>query len=844
MAIDFLRVGGSRRPVLIDPRDIFRALPTKPWPRLRLEQGEVLKGWFGRKDARDVVIKQNTGGGKTVVGLLIAQSSINDGVGPAIYLTPDTYLAAQAKKEAERLGIAVTGDRYDERFVSSEAILVTTFQKLVNGRSSFGVIGTGRSITSIGTVIVDDAHAALALAERQFTVTVARSHPAYNSLVSLFQDSFEQQSPSGWTAIDGGVPSTPVAVPFWDWSSRVERVRAILQPFASDDDEKWIYFAWPALSQVLSLCSATVTAEQFEIKPLCTPIDLIPAFAQAKRRIYLTATLADDSVLVTELGAGAADVAAPVTPERAADLGDRLILAPLALNPSADEGVVREMVKEISDGDWASDGTTESEPINVIVLVPSDARAAAWQPFANHTCHVDDLHEVVAKLKSGEHLGLVVLVNKYDGVDLPGDACRLLVIDGVPFPLSPSESREASALRGTDTFAARQVQKIEQGMGRGIRDAEDYCAVLVLGADLAMTLRAPAYLRHYSPATRRQIDLSADIAAQIKNQGLESIREVVALFLSRDPGWLAASSEAIAGIEYDHAGQVSDIAAARRRGFDLARANQMAEASSEIKHALTSIASPYEAGWYEEEAARYQHFVDRDGAQGTLRHASIANLNVMTPLAVPPVTRSRPAAEQARAASDFLAAHYSTGVELELGIQAMLGGMVFDPARVPEAEEAFERLGRHLGFPSERPDKIYKTGPDALWSVREDLQLVIELKTGVARQDLRIIKTELDQLSGHVNWHAENYGSGYDNVPVLVHPSSVHRADGTPAPGTRILTPEGIEQLKDRVRAFSREVAMNGGWKNEDRVRALLASHQLLGRNALLRSSVRPTREE
>ena len=30
------------------------------------------------------------------------------------------------------------------------------------------------------------------------------------------------------------------------------------------------------------------------------------------------------------------------------------------------------------------------------------------------------------------HVGLVVLINKYDGIDLPDDACRVLVIEGLP----------------------------------------------------------------------------------------------------------------------------------------------------------------------------------------------------------------------------------------------------------------------------------------------------------------------------------------------------------------------------------------------------------------------------
>ncbi len=72
MALDWNRIGSSSQQLLIRPRDIFAALPNKPWSYLRAEQGEVLEGWYGRKDKRDVVIKQNTGGGTTVVGLAVA----------------------------------------------------------------------------------------------------------------------------------------------------------------------------------------------------------------------------------------------------------------------------------------------------------------------------------------------------------------------------------------------------------------------------------------------------------------------------------------------------------------------------------------------------------------------------------------------------------------------------------------------------------------------------------------------------------------------------------------------------------------------------------------------------
>jgi hypothetical protein len=503
-----------------------------------------------------------------------------------VYLAPDTYLAAQVIGEAERLGITVVSNPRDHRFTAGEAVLVTTFHKLVNGRSVFGVGGTGRPPRPVGTVVVDDAHAALAIAEGQFKIQVPSGHAAYGELLKQFAGALKHQSPSSWASLQEGGHAGPIRVPFWSWTASQDRVLHILRKYGDDDQEKWIYFSWPLLQQTLHLAVATVTSREIEIRPPCPPIDLIPSFAQAKRRVYLTATLADDGVLVTELGADPDDLAMPVTPDRAADLGDRLILAPMAVTPRASAHGIRELVREFADGDRTSTGTPTAPRLNAIVVVPSDRAAEAWNSYADIVCHVRNLHGVVERLKAGEHLGVVVMVNKYDGIDLPGAACRLLVLDGVPTPLSPAESRESLALMGSETYLARRVQRIEQGMGRGIRDAEDYCAVLLMGNELASTLTSPQARTMYSPATRAQIDLSIEVAMQIKGEGLASIREALSVFLNRDPGWLAASSRAIAGVEYDREGHVRAPATARREAFNLARAGQPYEASQKILDSL------------------------------------------------------------------------------------------------------------------------------------------------------------------------------------------------------------------------------------------------------------------
>lgn len=77
---------------------------------LRGPQDQVLEKWFARRDQRDMVVKLNTGGGKTVVRLLVARSSLAEGKGPVAYLVPNKYLVDQVVAEARRLGIAVVTD--------------------------------------------------------------------------------------------------------------------------------------------------------------------------------------------------------------------------------------------------------------------------------------------------------------------------------------------------------------------------------------------------------------------------------------------------------------------------------------------------------------------------------------------------------------------------------------------------------------------------------------------------------------------------------------------------------------------------------------------------------------
>src|SRR5438876_971776 len=93
--IDFsnLRTGVSADTTK-SPRELFNLLPSKApkYTYLRDVQAEVLDRWAERRSARDLTIKMNTGSGKTVVGLLILKSCLNDGVFPAVYVAANPHL--------------------------------------------------------------------------------------------------------------------------------------------------------------------------------------------------------------------------------------------------------------------------------------------------------------------------------------------------------------------------------------------------------------------------------------------------------------------------------------------------------------------------------------------------------------------------------------------------------------------------------------------------------------------------------------------------------------------------------------------------------------------------------
>lgn len=145
--VDFKKRLGQRIiEKLVDPREIYNTLDRRSETGpLRPAQNMVLGEWFeNRRYEKNVIVKLHTGEGKTLIGLLILYSRLNQDMGPCLYVCPNKYLVTQVVAEANKFGIPYCvydegNNMFPNEFTEGKRILIIHAQKLFNGLSVFGV---------------------------------------------------------------------------------------------------------------------------------------------------------------------------------------------------------------------------------------------------------------------------------------------------------------------------------------------------------------------------------------------------------------------------------------------------------------------------------------------------------------------------------------------------------------------------------------------------------------------------------------------------------------------------------------------------------------------------------
>ena len=804
----------------IEPREIFMSLPRKDkqYDYPRDVQTEVWKKWFENRDRKNNIVKMNTGSGKTVVGLIMLQSCLNEGKGPAVYVVPDKYLVTQVCNEAKKLGIQVTENRDNYLYAENKSILVMPIHKLVNGRSVFGM-RVSKNYT-LGSVLIDDVHSCLDTISSQFSVQIPAKDELYGRIIASIAEQWKDYNSASYTNIvELKDPTKTALVPFWIWQDKAEDIYRLLVEHNNDQHPE-VFFPLPLLEDNLLACNCVITSRTIEITPYGIDISKIKEFENAQRRIFMSATLSDDSVFVSNIGLKESDVDSIIVPDNANDIGDRLILFPRHLNNAISDDEIKEYIFKVA------------EKHNVVVLVPSRERALFWDPSGERTVSKDNIEQAVLQLKDN-HVGVAVFLNRYDGIDLPDDACRMLVIDGLP-PLKSEYEKYIQSIDPASSILMReQIQRIEQGMGRGVRSNSDSCCVILMGDNLADVLVRHKGTSYFSNATLAQYSLSKelwDLLIQDKpTPDIEDIFELADYSLNRAVEWIQMSKERLSTVRYSATPKVDDVTIALRKAYDYSRVGQWQKAADEIDAAYNSDIEESTKGYLLQIKAGYTNFLDKVKAQQILKAAYEKNHSVLTPIEGIQYTKSINNVDQAKAICDYASRIALSPNEYVVHVKAVLAKLEFTQD-TDGFEQAMEELGSLLGFESTRPDKETRgAGPDNLWAIGKNEYFVIECKSGATATT--ISKEYCNQLGGSVRWFESEYGAGYICRPIMVHQfAKIHKL-ATPVKDMRVITPACTQKLKKQISDFVTALTRIENWKNIEQVQKLLKTYRLESRS-------------
>lgn len=794
--LDFNRLNRSNVKKEIDPRDIFMSLPSKSaeYSYLRDVQSEVLQQWYLNRDKTNNIIKMNTGSGKTVVALLALQSSLNEGIGNAVYVVPDQYLVHQVMAEARNLGIKTVDSETNLDFLSRKAILVINIHKLVNGRSVFGLRGIND--VPLDTVLIDDVHSCIETINNQYTLNIKGGTDTYTNILNVLSMPIKlYSSDAHYHLYENTRQFFDFYLPFWIWQDKCNDIKRILVE-ADDDEKDKISFALPLIEDSFSTCNCVISEKNIEITSKLINIDKIKSFSNAKRRIFMSATLFDDTVFYSTLGLRKDTIESVITPQKANDIGERLMLFPEFMNPEIEKKDIKQKLIELS------------KKYNVVVIVPTYDKANFWKDCAQQVLSVSDgnLESGINDMKS--HLmGLTVIVNKYDGIDLPNGACRVLVIDDLP-NVSSMYDRVVQSVNSNDSNLLRkQVQKIEQGIGRGVRSNIDYCVVIFTGSKLVNSMITRSGISFFSSATLAQYELSSLIWEQISNEEKKpTVDEIFALtkyVLERDVNWIRTSKERLNDIKYNKslnydgiATIVIDALMEHRNRNTIKAIKLLNDLSNESTNRITK-------GQITHLIAELTNFSDKVKAQEILKSGYKLNNNITKPIDGIEFTKNINLSKQPDNIIKYISENNIKSTnEYLLNIKELSEDLVFMPNTSESFEETLKNLFNAIGFSASRPEKEFKTGPDNLVALGNGKYLIIECKNEAVNS--LISKEYTNQLNGSINWFKTKYeGDDYTYVPVLIHKSNIFNYDASPDPTTRIIDEELIQKICNRIREFA-----------------------------------------
>lgn len=419
---------------------------------------------------------------------------------------------------------------------------------------------------------------------------------------------------------------------------------------------------------------------------------------------------------------------------------------------------------------------------------------------------IDDLR----KSKFGE---TIVINNRYDGIDLPDESCRVLIMDSMPFLKNYSDRYEEKCCPNSEIINKKIAQKIEQGIGRAVRGEKDYCAILVIGSDIEKFMRGVLTRKYFSSQTQKQIEIGFEVAKMAKediredDQPMKQIVSLINQILKKDEGWKEYYTSEMNEIVQENV--------ENRIYKRYAEENELEKLFSQGEYELAVertqkfidnfISDDLEKGWYLEQMARYAYMYSTEKSEIFQRSAFKKNPQLLKPKEGIAYSKISFLNETRINRFKRNIGKYGSFDEFNLYINEVIENLSFGIA-TEKFESALKNLGEILGYVSQRPDKEIRKGPDNLWCVSNKKYVFFECKNEVDENRNAIKKSEAGQFNNHSGWFKEEYGELVDVLRIMIIPTKQLAHDADFNEKVFVMRRNGLKKLKDNLKKFVKEI--------------------------------------
>lgn len=772
-----------------DPEALFRDQRNRRVEGPLSHQSDMLRKYMKEAlEKHDVALELPTGSGKTLVGLLIAEFRRVTRRERVLYLCPTKQLALQVCEQADRkYGLKATPfigsiKNYDPddrvAYQTGRSIAVATYSALFNTNPFF---------TTPNLIILDDAHACENYIAASWSLDIGRTEypEIYLGLLTLLKDTLppsqfqrfneDDRDERGKTWIE--------TVPVHSIAEYAETIHPFLDEHTSNNN---LQYPWSLLHGHLNACHIYVSYDNFLIRPYIPPTLTHAPFADATQRIYMSATLGLGGDLERMTGVKSIH-RLPIPPGwDKQGIGRRFFIFP-GLSLSEDE--VPHTVKRMADAAGRA-----------LVLVPSNNRAKKYKTlFDDRTVFSASDIEASKDDFVNDSKAVSVLANRYDGIDLLGDECRLLIIEGLPKAGNLQElffmSRMASSILLNDRIRTRIIQAV----GRCTRSATDYAAVCIIGDDFSDWLVLNQKRSLFHPEMQGELKFGVE---QSEQRTADELIENFKIFLEHDVEWDEIDAEVR---EYRDESSQSDIpgqrllfeSCSKEVDYQYALWNYDHERCADIAQSISSILSGNDlmglrGFWHYAGAANCElasRQLDRPDlvakaadlySRAAACLPALSWIRIQSSRLIPSTAAPKDAPDEflesniERIEAEFDKRSYATPRRFERDAMQIIRGL--DSNDDSEAfEEAHRQLGELLGF--DAGNSKGHSAPDPWWISGNRLCLVSEDKND-SKSDNPVPVKHARQAASHQLWIADNItlGEGAEVHTVMITPATkVHK---------------------------------------------------------------------